>query len=418
MSEAGDRILRSVEQARAFARDETIEGFSVTNMNKIGAGHRLKTNTLVPHRKRASIRLNTKPNMPASDYIEPTAKPVRRRRAKDIMKTIHYVPSVDPIAGHQSYDNHMMHASSGEGHRDFDSHEAHALAATVSEIVELQKQRIFCIKSQSRADRSCEAFIARYLGYRGDLDEKERKALFARAGTLRRAVEKGGRINDGSHDSNAPDADGQGISDNHMSDAASVCTPIIINSATSRIAWDNHRRNVEKRMEALARSLPAHAWAKGVAGFGNLGLAIIVGEVGNQGAPTLPGLSNYATKERVWKRLGLAVISGERQQKRTNIEQALEHGYNPRRRAEIWTIADSMFKHQWHGAKDNEPAGPAGPYGVVYARRKAHTEGREWSLARRDKDARRIMTKALTEDLWRVWRGLPPLEGNGAAQYE
>jgi len=32
------------------------------------------------------------------------------------------------------------------------------------------------------------------------------------------------------------------------------------------------------------------------------------------------------------------------------------------------------------------------------------TEGRDWSDARRDADARRVMTKALIEDYWRAWR--------------
>jgi hypothetical protein len=173
------------------------------------------------------------------------------------------------------------------------------------------------------------------------------------------------------------------------------------------LPWDAHRNQTEKAMRKLARSLHVWPWVESVAGFGDLGLAIVIGETGD--------LSNYATKERVWKRLGLAVIDGERQQRKSSVEAAAAHGYNPKRRAEVWTVADSLFKHQWRGAKDDLEPRPIGPYGAVYERRKLHTETREWTPKHRDNDARRVMTKALMENLWRVWRGRPALHvpGNG-----
>lgn len=80
--------------------------------------------------------------------------------------------------------------------------------------------------------------------------------------------------------------------------------------------------------------------------------------------------------------------------------------YSPRRRAEIWTIADSMFRHQWTGADEDAgtEAHATGPYGESYARRKAATADREWNGHRREADARRIMTKQFIEDLWKAWR--------------
>ena len=196
---------------------------------------------------------------------------------------------------------------------------------------------------------------------------------------------------------------GHRIHDGQFRAALAACTPIILNSATSRDTWDKHRNRTEKAMRKLARSLPAWEWVEGIAGFGDLGLGIIVGETGD--------LFGYATKERVWKRLGLAVIKGERQQRKSGAEAAAAHGYSPSRRAEIWTIADSLFRHQWHSAKEDAPAGPSGPYGAVYGRRKAHTVTREWTPKHQDNDARRVMTKSLVEDLWRVWNGKPALAG-------
>lgn len=266
----------------------------------------------------------------------------------------------------------------------------------------LQRRRRFCIVQQSRVNRSTEAFIAAELGYSAprERDEnterrlaasKERKALFAKAAALRKAVEAGGGLESG---------------DDQVTAAAS-CTPIILAAKLGRDAWDAMRDEAEAEMARIAKALPAFAFVQGVAGFGALGFGIVIGETGD--------LANYATKERVWKRLGLAVIEGERQQRRTDADAAAKHGYSPKRRAEVWAIADSMFRHQWRGAKEDTPAHAIAPYGAVYAARKAATEGREWPPARRDADARRIMTKALVEDLWRVWNGKEPLHSGDAA---
>lgn len=294
------------------------------------------------------------------------------------------------IGGHFHVANHEHDALNGDRAIDLlATSVALPDADLIDELREQQRQRRFCIKSQSRTDRACEAFIARFLGYHSDLPKTEGLAIWKQAAALRRAVEKGGQ--------------GHGIPEDQSEDALSACSPTILNSVISREAWDDHRRQTEKQMRKLAATLPVHAWVKEIVGFGDLGLAIIIGETGD--------LSRYATKERVWKRLGLAVIDGERQRRKSGADAAAAHSYNPARRAEIWTISDSMFRHQWSGARDDMPAAPKGPYGVVYAVRKAHTINREgWTLARRENDARRIMTKFLIENLWRVWNGKRALE--------
>src|ERR1700733_12049423 len=233
-----------------------------------------------------------------------------------------------------------------------------AAAITVSqeasELMALQRQRRFCIVSQSRCDRSAESFIASRLGYRPDADAKERKAVFAKASAFRKEVEKGG--------------EGRAVVAYQQVDALSAAQPLIILSANARDAWDKHRTQVEKKMRQIARTLPAYDFVSAIPGLGDLGFAIIVGETGD--------LSGYATKERVWKRLGLAVIEGERQRCRTSLEEAAKHGYSPKRRAEVWAVADSLFRHQWRGAKEDQPAHAIGRYGEVYAARKLHTADR------------------------------------------
>ncbi|MBR0668263.1 hypothetical protein GXW71_28180 [Roseomonas hellenica] len=259
----------------------------------------------------------------------------------------------------------------------------------LARLVQLQRERQFCIVSQNRIDRACESFIAGAIGYSTDLTEKERKAKFALASAFRRRVEgKGGA--------------GHPCHANQGGYALSACTPIVANSAAARQAWDSLRAKIEAEMQMLARELPAWRWAEAVSGLSAQGFACIIGETGD--------LANYETKERVWKRLGLAVIDGIAQQRRTNAEQAAAHGYSPKRRATVWAIADVLLRQQWRGEREGKPAHPIGPYGAVYGRRKAHTVNRDgWTPKHRDNDARRVMSKALIEDLWRVWRGMEPL---------
>lgn len=326
----------------------------------------------------------------------PPAEPNRKGDRRCVV-SMEYMPPSDPIAGQNVHDPHHDHASTpeanplgqpigGQSGNETQLGTAAALPAQnrehlIAELVLLQKQRKFCIVSQSRCNRAIESLLASFLGYapsKGDKDTKAGKAVFARAQAIRKAIEKGGT------DPAIPDS-----------------IAMMVNfSAKSRALYDAHRDNTEKRMRKIVRDLPAYGFVQAVAGFGDLGFATILGETGD--------LSNYATKERVWKRCGLAVINGERQRRVADVEMAAEHGFNPKRRAEIWAIADSMFKHQWSGAKEDREACAKGRYGEVYSRRKSATEDRGWTPKHRDNDARRIMMKALLEELWRAWR----IDGN------
>ena len=275
--------------------------------------------------------------------------------------------------------------------------------ASIPALMALQRQRAFAIRQQGICTRSCESFIASHPAFAG---VEDRKKVFERAKAIRLAVEKGAsRPADSKRASPPRTASALAVKQSEAiatdeNAIAEACAPIILNAAQARTGWDVLRLNAVKEMEALAKTLPVWAWAKDVRGLGPLGVAIIAAEAsGPRG-----DVASYATKERLWKRLGLAVIDGQRQQKRADKDLAAAHGYNPRRRSEIWTIADSLFRSQWRGAKEDVAAHPLGPYGGAYLRRKCVTEGRDWSDARRDADARRVMTKALIEDYWRAWR--------------
>lgn len=351
------------------------------------AGHSEVANQSGSARKRGGATGHTTTNgrpplsAPIPEIGEAQAKP--RRRAIPDAATITAPPGAEDIEGQLQDETHAGIALDGEA--------LTGLAPTYDRLRALQRQRQFCITSQSRIDRACESFIARVIGFDAGAEEKARKEVFKRASDFRREVEKAG-------------GGGQCLSGNPSGRALSACVPIVINSAIARAAWDGLRDQAEKEMRRLAKTLPAYPWVQSVRGFGDLGFAIVCAETGD--------LTTYATKERVWKRLGLAVMDGIRQQRRSNAEEAAAHGYSPKRRAEVWTVADSMFRAQWRGARDDAPAHALGPYGEVYARRKTQTsasESRGWTPKHIDNDARRIMTKRLIEDLWRVSCGKAPL---------
>jgi len=306
------------------------------------------------------------------------------------------------------------------------------ISVAVTNLVLLQRQRMFSIVQQSRSDRAVEAYIARLLGYAVALDEDarkeqaaERKALFAKAKAIRMAIEAN-----------------KGLPNSE--DIGDGTVELIRNAAKARIQWDNFREHSEKQMLELVVHLPVYDFAKSVKGFGDLMLAIIIAEAGNNLARTATGFPSVA---KLWKRLGLAVMAGERQQRKTDPEMALLHGYYPKRRSQSWVVADVLFRHQWtseavvyrqdlasdptamahiqqHGivlAKLKvdalrdlgekfgivSAARPAGPYGEVYAKRRAATADRGWLPGHQLADAKRIMLKALVRDVWRVWNGLP-----------
>ncbi len=338
--------------------------------------------------------------------------------------------------------------SSGKGHRRVAEQATKSspepLDTVIATIVALQRQRRFLIKSQSRINRSLEAYLAQLAGYRpktapdgskltdasgNRVEDKDGKKLWAEIGRVRRMVEAG-KISE----AQAPERAGQAISAEQANASAparkqsrkgsreghsliaeqarSVSpslphwanVPMILASAQSRAVWDAMRNQVERDMIRLAKQLPVYPWWQAIKGAGDLGLAIIVGEGGDGGS--------YRDKSALWKRLGLAVIDGGRQRKVSG-DAAIAHGYSPARRAEIWTIADSLFKHQWRGADEDtgRVAGPSGPYGEHYGRRKAYLAERErgmnenenWSAKHIDNDARRYMTKALIRDLRAAW---------------
>jgi len=141
---------------------------------------------------------------------------------------------------------------------------------------------------------------------------------------------------------------------------------------------------VERRLKELVQKLPVWEWWDSICGLGALGLATIVAETGD--------LSNYSGPAKVWKRMGVAVIEGERQRKKKGVE-AFKHGYSPRRRSVTWVVSDSLLK------KKNI-------YKELYDDRKAK-QSEIWpdrAKGHLHNEARRYVGKRLLLHLWREWR--------------
>ncbi len=149
----------------------------------------------------------------------------------------------------------------------------------------------------------------------------------------------------------------------------------------------HHLKEPENELRRLARSLPVWPWVEGVRGFGDLTLSQIIGETGD--------LSNYATHERLWKRLGQAVIDGKRQQKIAgDPDLAIQHGFSPRRCAVAWNLGACIKR-----AKNER-------YGAVYAKYRAEDTEKnpEMTKGHLNNRAMRVMRKEVLKDLWEAWR--------------
>ncbi len=144
------------------------------------------------------------------------------------------------------------------------------------------------------------------------------------------------------------------------------------------------RKTFEKRLIESAKQLPVWPWVDSVDGVGPLSLALIIGSTGD--------LSNYSSESKVWKRMGLAVINGERQRKCKDKAKALEHGYNPRRRAIMWNVGECLIK-----------ANKKGKYKKFYDERKAKKMAEGLTRGHAHNDARRIIAKEFLKDLRVAW---------------
>lgn len=99
--------------------------------------------------------------------------------------------------------------------------------------------------------------------------------------------------------------------------------------------FEKERGAYEKSLRKLAKQLPVWAWCEPIKGFGELSLAALVGEAGDIGS--------YKSPSALWKRFGLAVFDGGRQRRVSDADEAIIHGYSPRRRSVMWNVGGAII---------------------------------------------------------------------------
>lgn len=249
----------------------------------------------------------------------------------------------------------------------------------------LQAQRRTAIVIQSKIWRTIEAYVrVNVIGFSTFDDVEARAKACKEAEKIIKAAKEG----EGEHD----------------------VVSLIVTSTEAAKPFDAMRLAAEKEMRKIARKSPLWPWAEGIRGLGDLGLSVILAEAGDPG--------KYSTVSKLWKRLGLApIVKGDKTQAASswrmkgglNAEDWTNAGYNPKRRAEIYSCIDEPLFRQQSGNLDKETGEvtkEAGPYRLVYDARRARTAEThpDWSKAQSHKDAMRIMTKQLIADLWSEWR--------------
>lgn len=184
--------------------------------------------------------------------------------------------------------------------------------------------------------------------------------------------------------------------------AAAAIMPLI----EGRAHVERARKAIEKRLELLAKTLPVWPAVQKMKGLGALSLAGIVGEAGD--------LSLYASKSKLWKRMGMAVMpDGRRQQLVAGLTQseALAIGYAPRRAALMFVIGGRLKMAKGHyyevmnRRKDYERqrAEAAGLIVAPSAEIPKKRRDEFMSLGQIENRARRYGAKMMLRDLRREW---------------
>jgi len=235
----------------------------------------------------------------------------------------------------------------------------------VSDLRELQRQRVAFQKSRIKIDNRLVANVATTRGYHAGMEDEERLAHFDAA---RRIID--------------------GVRGGSGTEAGSNCAlaPLIQAVSVSRDAFFAYEKGIEAEMERLAKQLPVYPWSirTDQRGLGLLSLAIIIGEAGD--------LSNYDNPGKLWRRMGCAPIESKgqmhmgstwRSRKKENgglsASEWEDAGYSPRRRSVMYVIAESLLKGNSERTANPETgrkAMPAGPYRLRYDLKKAEAIAR------------------------------------------
>ena len=203
---------------------------------------------------------------------------------------------------------------------------------------------------------------------------------------------------------------------------------IVLGFEEARQIFVERQSLFEKQIKASVRHLPAwREFGADVRGISEVWFGLIIGETGN--------LSNYARHDLVWKRMGLAVIEGERQRKCADAEKAAKHGYAPHRRSTMWVVGNGLIGGMGNGPRpmsgeDVEGREDLTPYQKLFIRKLRYeaekdpsarlpdtAEGKESYTRAAAARAKRYVEKKFLRDLWVAWRRCGQVSGSHMGQF-
>lgn len=351
-----------------------------------GAASLTKTNELSPRQRRASRPTNPSKNSPAASdcadrelnapHFEIAGTP---DQASAQVNPIVTLPDRDPFSGHfigEAQDTSAAdgratvdpipkvvvpgHPLDGNGRLSLESHDTHAVSSDGA------------VHPATGTQASCSPAIATIvqLWRMRQRWHRAEKSLILQGKAICRAWTDGDKTEAGKlYDAAARGAD--------TDPQLLMALQPFLDASTN---FTSLRKPIERQLQKLAKTCPGAEFVADVRGFGFGNFAALIGECGD--------IAGYRSVSAVWKRMGLAVIDGERQRKCANAEKALQHGYNPARRAVAYLLGDCLVKAN------------RGLYRGIYDARKELEATRVETKAHAHNRAARYMTKRCLADLY------------------
>ena len=307
------------------------------------------------------------------------AKPATSRKRK----TLHQLTPTHPVSDSSE--------PLGEGTTRTRLAPADVVSSLPQTIDALRQYRVFrqaVVKQQRSINSQALGNLRHFLGFRHDLNDKERKAINQKAQDIWDHIQGHVGNNSTSEDIALLIATGPRPLPKGTEQEQAILQVVfahLLTSVQNLRVIEAQRASYEKDMRKLAQKLPVWPWVQSIKGLAELGIALIIGEAGND-------LRAFANPAKLWKRMGVGLVGQERQRKIADADQARLHGYSPRRRSTLYTIGDALIK------KQNQ-------YRDLYLERKAYeTQAHpEFKPIHRHRRAQRYMEKRLLRDLWVEW---------------
>lgn len=278
-----------------------------------------------------------------------------------------------------------------------------AITAAIDTIVTLHRERQATIKAKTKIILQAKALLRSRICTEADFEDDDTKADLTVFGTQRRKLTKAAvkRVDEAMKVAQKEPASEHGL----------MIAPYLGGIEL----FEARQKLLERQMVKVAKQLPAFEFAKSVKGFGDVSFATIVGECGDIGT--------YKSIAAVWKRLGLAVINGNRQGAPgagASSEDWERHAYNKQRRSVAWNarqnVIDGMGKWRPEFGEDVRANPELTEYQCVYAERARHEaeklglpvtmsdKGKESYKKHVANRAHRYVEKRLIKHLYLAWR--------------